>query len=314
MKVAILGSGFGLYGYLPAIVFGCGEHVLLPERYRARLQNREDVAELVDSIGWVRDEAAMLDAADALVVTQRPYDQVRWVEDCLPRHNIGRLLLEKPIAQNPLIASALLHQVFRRGVIVRIGYTFRYTPWAQKLLCKSRNKNLEGPIEIEWLFRAHHYRTDAKNWKRFVSMGGGAIRFFGIHLIALLAEIGYMDPLISEIAVDRPDEAENWRAIFTGPGLPEARIYLNSNSAVELFSVQSDEVQFRHNDAFQEGPFQETVVDDKLDRRVGGLIMLCRDFLHSNDQMPAWYPASLELWAKVENVTKQLPKSRFDAQ
>ena len=46
---AIRGSGFGLYGYLPALV-GCGRRVVLPERYRARFAERPELAPFANEV------------------------------------------------------------------------------------------------------------------------------------------------------------------------------------------------------------------------------------------------------------------------
>ncbi len=301
MKVAILGSGFGLYGYLPAIVCGCGQQVLLPERYRGRLAGRADVAELADRVEWAPHEDAMLDAADALIIAQRPDDQVKWIGKSLRRPNIRRFLLEKPVAPTPAAALALLDEIRRRGAIVRIAYTFRYTQWARRLFSKYRDNDFDGPVEIEWLFRAHHYKINAQVWKRFASQGGGAIRFFGIHLIALLAEMGYEAASNSEVAADKADEVERWRATFTGPGLPDARIHIDSNAASERFAVGMGQEHLHLGDSFQDAP-----AHDRLDRRVSGLTALCREFLEGNEGVLPWYQNSIELWAKVENMTRQL--------
>jgi predicted dehydrogenase len=303
MKVAILGSGFGLYGYLPAVASGCGEQVLLPERYRAKLRDRRDVGHLADEVVWESNETAVLDAADAVIVTQRPSDQVRWVGDCLTRPNVKRILLEKPVATDPDTAAVLLDQLARHEKTVRIGYTFRYTPWGRELLA-GKVVAERVPVEIDWLFRAHHYATNAQNWKRNVSTGGGAVRFFGIHLIALLAELGYVGVSGSEVASAYPDEAERWQATFEGHERSLCRVNVDSNSPTDLFSIRVGAKTIRLRD-----PFQEFPTDNGLDRRVSGLTELCRDFLHGDAGFPAWYRASVELWATVERLTRQMSNS-----
>ena len=54
---AILGSGFGLYGYLPALVEGCEQPVVLPERYRARFDERSELARFAINVQWEDDES-----------------------------------------------------------------------------------------------------------------------------------------------------------------------------------------------------------------------------------------------------------------
>ena len=221
MKIGILGSGFGLYGYLPALAAGLSARVLLPELYRERLAARADIGHLAAGVLWEPDLAGMLDAADAVVVAHRPAEQPHWVEACLERTSIRRLLLEKPLAPTPAEASDILDRVASRGVLLRNGCTFRYTGWAQALRrALSESGSAGPPVEIDWRFRAHHYAFGLANWKRSVSAGGGVLRFYGIHLLALLAELGYRTVTGSAIAADARDEAEAWRAHFSGPGLP----------------------------------------------------------------------------------------------
>jgi len=175
MKVAILGSGFGLYCYLPAIAVGCRQRVLLPERYRERLRRRADVGDLSESVEWARSDESMLQRAEGVVISQRPADQVDRVHDCLRRDNVGRLILEKPLAPDPAQASRLLEEIEYSQKRFCIGYIFRYTEWGRTLLTYGRS--VQGSIHMDCHFRAHHYAVDAKNWKRLVSSGGGALRF-----------------------------------------------------------------------------------------------------------------------------------------
>ena len=303
MTIGILGSGFGLYGYLPALVDGCGQEVLLPERYRHFLSGRTDVAHLADRIRWCPDETAVLDAADALVVARRPADQDALVNACLERSSIKRLLLEKPLAPRPELSTSLIQRIPASGRALRIGYTFRYAAWAKGLLVAREKGGLHEPVELVWHFQAHHVRTGAPTWKRQVSMGGGAIRFFGIHLIALLAELGYSGVAMSEVSSDRPDEADWWRATFTGPALPAFQIEVITDTLAACFSVRCGENAIRLPDPFADAP-----IAGEFDRRVAGLTELCLEFLHGQANLLPWYMPSVQLWSEVERVTKQVPR------
>src|ERR1700736_694984 len=120
MNVAILGSGFGLYGYLPALQEQqC--RVLLPERYRAIIESREELSGFATGIAWVADERAAIYLADALVVARRPADQSDLIAEILHKPRLKRLLLEKPLAQNPMLAAQLQNQIEASGKIVRMG-------------------------------------------------------------------------------------------------------------------------------------------------------------------------------------------------
>ncbi|WP_342740144.1 Gfo/Idh/MocA family oxidoreductase [Bradyrhizobium sp. B117] len=301
MKVGILGSGFGLYGYFPAMLACGSEPIFLPERYRAILLKRDDVGHLVDKVQWCADEETLLDRVDAIIIARRPADQVELVADCCRRGNIRRVLLEKPIAPNPEAADRLVEDLLAAGKKFRIAYAFRYTDWGKQLLRARVKGGLDGAIKLVWHFLAHHRKTRAPTWKRHVSMGGGAMRFFGIHLIALLSELGYTDVLTSQISFEHPDEADRWQATFTGPNLPLFEIDVDANASREGFSVGYSAKAISLSD-----PFQAEDSAGKFDRRVRGLAELCSDFLQDEPASLSWYRGSLRLWSKAEEVTQRV--------
>jgi predicted dehydrogenase len=311
-RVAILGSGFGLYGYLPAVMNGCGKQVILPERYRQRLESRADVKHLVDRVEWVPDELSALDRADAVVMSQRPEDQMARVRDCLDRENIKGILLEKPLAPNPLQAQRVLRQLDDSNKRLRIGYTFRYTNWGCDLLNWKNARTADGILRVSWSFGASHYASDSRVWKRYSSAGGGALRFYGIHLIALLAEIGYDEAVMSVIAADLPDEAEKWRAVIVGAGLPDCHLHLDSRAAVDRFLVCSEGKGGANLCVQLTDPFEQSLKNGVLDRRIDVLTQLCQDLFSGGELSYPWYSGSVALWGNVEERTNYVSCARFD--
>ncbi len=289
--IAILGSGFGLYGYLPALIGGCGERVTLPEQYRARFDKRPELSRFAGSVQWERDEVAALDSADGVVLALPPIKQADWIPRCLARPHLKRLLLEKPLASSPTVAIALCSELAGSDKLVRMGYTFRFTPWGKQL------QSNVGAFSITWTFLAHHFRHDLLNWKRTTVTGGGAIRFYGIQLIALLAEIGYRKVLSSRSMGESENEIEKWMATFTGPELPECRVALDTRAEVDRFRMELPDQRI----ADQSDPFTEA---GDLDRRVPGLTSLCRTLCQPDAGEAVWYRATLELWQQVEEKTQ----------
>lgn len=307
--IAILGSGFGLYGYLPALVSGCGERIVLLKRYHARFCERPELARFAQDVQWERDEATALRCADGAVIALPPIAQSEWIPQCLALPNIERLLLEKPLAVSPEIAAGLSGDLARSGKTVRMGYTFRYTAWGTGIRDALKMKKENRSLSIQWNFRAHHFRHDLRNWKRFHVSGGGPIRFYGIQLIALLAEIGYCDVTSSRSFGNSPDEIEKWTASFAGPGLPECDAVVNTRASVRSFRVgllpnsgTETEAEF----ANQADPFEspsETDSLEGLDRRVPALSRLCRSLWEQSVNDYAWYDAVIELWRRIEEKT-----------
>ena len=306
--IAILGSGFGLYGYLPALVKGCGQRVVLSERHREPFDERRELACFADEIQWERDEASALDRADGVILALQPRQQSEWIPRCLMHPNLERILVEKPLAPSPEAAGALLEDLGRSGKVIRVGYTFRYPDWGQRLRAALKQAEESSRLFIEWSFLAHHFRHDLLNWKRFTDSGGGAIRFYGIQLIALLAELGYQAVIASHTFGDSVDVIEKWSALFSGPGLPECEVAVDTRNAIEKFSAsffgsarEPGLVVADLND-----PFESTTTagpSEALDRRVPALSRLCRSLLEQTTEEDVWYKATIDVWRRVEEKT-----------
>src|SRR5688572_17650507 len=130
---SVVGSGFGLYGYVPAIIEKTGEAVLLPEAYRESFEKRPELARYAPKIRWVADRDEALAQADAVAIATRPADQPAIVEACLAHPRIGTLLLEKPLAATPGDAARALAALESSGRRYRIGYTPMFAKWAGEL-------------------------------------------------------------------------------------------------------------------------------------------------------------------------------------
>jgi predicted dehydrogenase len=305
--IAILGSGFGLYGYLPALVKGCGQRVLLSERHREPFARRPELGRFAEDIMWEPDEAIALDRADGVVLALPPSQQAEWIPRCVERSNLKRILVEKPLATSPEAAGALLEELVESGKVIRIGYTFRYTDWAERMTAALKQSRGNKRLLIQWSFLAHHFRHDLSNWKRFNKSGGGAVRFYGIQLIALLAELGYQTVVSSRGFVNSPDEVDKWTASFSGPELPECDVALDARSATEKFSA---ELLFNRTPgavfADLRDPFDSSTGAESpegLDRRVPALTRLCRSLWEQTNDEESWYKTTIDLWRRVEERT-----------
>ena len=302
MRFSILGSGFGLYGYLPALI-GCGQSVVLPERYRERFQSRQELTRFARQIEWVTDEVSAVDRASAVVIALRPAEQTDWIKKCIAYPQITRLLLEKPLSAAPLEALNLQTLLCNSRKLFRIGYTFCNAQWTARLK-DFVAENPDCEINVNWLFLAHHFRQGMRNWKQFDSAGGGAIRFYGIQLIAMLASLGYCNVSESKSYGRSADEPERWIANISGNGLPICRILIDSRCDTAEFRVlcRSSLGQTKLL-ADLRNPFGEDdreCLADGLDGRVGVLEALVRSTLNDAELCPSWYPSVIDLWSKVE--------------
>lgn len=168
-KCLIFGSGFGLYGYLPA-AYELGYDIFLPTRYRTIFESRVELSKYSNRICWICDDILISEIAwnmDLIIIAKRPTDQVKLLNELygfdkvysqsfggsasIINHNqniakkscrLRNLILEKPIAPNPYEALSLL-KCFERNafnVSFRIGYTFLYTEWGKRIIKQLKSK------------------------------------------------------------------------------------------------------------------------------------------------------------------------------
>jgi hypothetical protein len=302
VRFAILGSGFGLYGYLPALI-RCGQSVVLPERYRERFQLRQELTRFAKQVEWVTDEVSAVNRASAVVIALRPAEQTDWIRKCVSYRQITRLLLEKPLAPAPSEALSLQTMLCSSRKLFRIGYSLCDAQWTVRLK-EFVVQNPDYEINVSWRFLAHHFRQDSRIWKQFDSAGGGAIRFYGIQLIAVLASLGYCFVSESKSYGRSVDEPERWIASILGDGLPICRILIDSRCNTAEFSIQCrSSLGQTKLLADLRNPFGENdrkYLPDGLDGRVGVLEDLVMSILNDAELYPSWYPRVVDLWSKIE--------------
>lgn len=294
MKITILGGGFGLYGYLPALIQGGYGQVVLPARYQERILTRNDIRRFYNEIEWVSDRHAVLDMCDGVIIALPPTQQYEAVMDCIKKRNISYLLLEKPLAVSPEHSHILLECLESSEKTFRLGYNFRYTDWGKKLLSQAVGAN-----NITWHFCAYHYAHHVHNWKRVHSQGGGALRFYGIHLIAIMAEAGYRDVRFSSFPRNNLDEVEHWTAELIGTDVPNCMLTVATKSNDPLFQIQYG----NHDKCSLSQPFQtERNRDHLIDDRVSFLMEGLADLFSNPVRFYPWYKQANLLWHNIETA------------
>lgn len=231
----IIGSGFGLYGYLPAIIAGNNSKIFLPERIKSKMLERSELKSFCPIIHWTDDYTSAFNDVTCVAISVPPEYQYEYLQQIVTYSNIKSLILEKPMAINPAKSFELLSILEETGKNYLVNYSFWYTQWASDISSQSLAKFEK--LEINWSFMAHHFRNDKESWKRYHSQGGGPIRFYGIHLIALLAKSAYSNVLNSNVYPDNSDSIEKWTATFYGDQMPDCHVMVNSKSKMSEFSI-----------------------------------------------------------------------------
>lgn len=232
--VTIFGAGFGLYGYLPAIIDGINEQVCLPRKYLEAIRGRADLSYLEEKIFWVKDEIEAIQCSNKVVVAVNPVKQFEVIRRCLSKGFKGHFFLEKPLAESPQEAIKLLNFLDESDVAYSIGYSFLYI---DELKASLSNNYDSKQLSLNWEFMAHHFAKNLSNWKRLNAEGGGVLRFYGIHVIALLAESGYSDVASSILMGECEEEPSRWEAVFTSSNAEDCHVIVDSRSKNSSFSL-----------------------------------------------------------------------------
>jgi predicted dehydrogenase len=300
--IAILGSGFGLYGYLPALAGLGGQRVILPTRYRERFEARPELAPFAGSIVWVDTEKQALEQATGAVIALQPQRHPEKARLCLDHSNIRWLIVEKPLAAAEPEATRLLADLVASHVPFRIGYTLGLTAWSHRL----HALHAEGavpPLRIDWHFMAHHFRHGLSNWKGTFQEGGGPLRFYGIHLLALFAELGYGRVERSAFTARQEGEIDRWSATLSGPALAPVEFNVDTRSDENRFAI-STRVNAKKSDWLRlRTPFDEASPAPAfpgVDGRVPLLHRLLASFDIDSGPLYRTYGRTQDLWREAE--------------
>jgi predicted dehydrogenase len=293
--VTIFGSGFGLYGYLPALIEGVNETVCLPRKYLKIIRSRTDLSALEEKILWVKDEDEAIQRSSKAVISVNPIWQFGIVKRCVALGFKGHFFLEKPLAESPEEADKLLDFLDDSGAGYSVGYSFLYIQAIKKYLSNNRDT---AQLLLNWEFMAYHFAKNLINWKRFDTEGGGVLRFYGIHVIALLVEAGYSGVVSSELMGEKEEEPSRWEAIFSHSKAVNCHVMVDSRSENSSFSltgkkgtdplVVTDPFELNHSQV------------EMLDRRFTSLVSFICDLDKSVDRRNLYREIN-RMWRLVEN-------------
>lgn len=295
-QCVILGAGFGLYGYLPAAV-NCGYQIFLPKRYQNVFESRKELLGYRDDVFFVENEKDVLGKGDLGIIAKRPEDQYILTRQVLKAFPAQKIVLEKPLAPTPEKAEQLCDLLIESRKNIQIGYSFFYTEWGKRV-CKILGQRQKAFLSIEWKFMAHHFQYNIDNWKRYMASGGGALRFYGIQLIGVLAKMDSWNVIESFLYCTKRDENICWQAKISCGDSCLVEICVNSKSEVQNFRCylkENETVEYLYE---RKSPFIET--GEKQDCR----IPILEQIISFERDQSALIKNSIELWSLIEKKSK----------
>ena len=73
----IFGSGFGLYGYLPALLELEYQSIRISTKYKEKIISRKDLSIYENHINWYENEKTALNKVDTVIIALNPSNQFK---------------------------------------------------------------------------------------------------------------------------------------------------------------------------------------------------------------------------------------------
>ena len=233
----LYGNGFAFDVYLPALIKLGIKKILIDKNQFLHKDKTNILNKYNEYIIYYKDESYKKPIIDYTILAVPPSNQYKLLLDNNFFENTKTLILEKPLALSPVKALDIMQKLEKISRKYIINYSFRYTLWYRNISAKI--KNLPNNVELIfiWKFMARHFIHKRNTWKRFHSEGGGAIRFYGIHMIAILSDIGYLKVRQSNNLSEKYSYLSSFSCSFESTQkLPKCKILINSKSLVNEFS------------------------------------------------------------------------------
>lgn len=185
VRVAIAGSGFGLYGLLPAfstvdgceVVGICGKSSERLAEYckKAEVKRYPDLEQMVEA-----------EKPDAIAIAVIPRYQHRIAKYALS--NGIAVFAEKPLTTSVADSAELCELARKTKLPNMVDFIFPEIPeWAAaKKAIENGSVGKVLNISVEWRFLSHDLKNRIKSWKTDAEEGGGALLFFSPHLFYYL--------------------------------------------------------------------------------------------------------------------------------
>ena len=294
-EILIMGKGFALNVYLPAIAsLGINKFALEVEA-KTLINSNKKLKQIEKDIKWIERSEINKTKFSKIIIAEPPKKQFDLIVLESLWKNCDYFILEKPLAENVNKASLLLELLNSKKIKYLINYTFRYTNWYKRVSNNIKNNSHEEEIVIIWSFTGRHIHKQINSWKKNHFEGGGVIKYYGIHLIAILSDIGYTDIKKSEVIKKSDDNYISWACEFESTKkLPKLKLYIDSDSLSDKFFWLRNKKPILELDS----PFSEESTELYSDRRIPLAINLLKD--NYSEMLNLKNIRALNLWSKVE--------------
>lgn len=288
MLVGILGSGFGLYGYLPALV-RLGHNVLTLERYRSLILKRVELSEFIQNIDFLEDDKQIVSQSTTIVIARNPSSQVELVQSQLT--NLGlkqHVFLEKPLTDLLKTRQTFINSLREADISFSVAYLFLYSEWFHHL------KHQEsGEFELNWIIA-----KPKANWKNSTQQGGGLLNYYLIHLLPCF------DALVLNFQI-KQSFLSAAHSIFVASGKILLKVKVSLSTSESSFCLTSNSYNSKKVLFSDKTPFGPLPSEGVLDPRIGYL----QRYIHENLTSTKDRFESLRIEEMIYSQTQALTQS-----
>ena len=301
MNFGILGGGFGIYGWLSALKDNDEIKIHTLTKYKENIFSRDEFYNIRNKIIWDDLEDNILKNSDILIIARRPIDQLNLLRKIVINSYKCSLILEKPIAPSPDESEIILKEIKNNKNNIIINFTLNQTNWANKIIDAIKSKS-KKKIFVKWDLMAYHYKHHKKNsmlsWKAYKDAGGGALRFYCIHLVHLFSLESEWNH-VELINKDLSNEDIFCNIRMNNDYLDVNIICDTKNHNHEFKVLINDEIIINSIDPFIEDDIKYD--NTELDRRVNYLKKVVNQSLDNQWFSDNDIARHIKLWKKIES-------------
>jgi predicted dehydrogenase len=183
MRIGVIGSGFGLYGLLPAFLAtpGCEVVAICGKKSERLVKYCDSVGLFVHYIKW--EEMLGKERLDAVAIAVKPSAQYQIVKKAFEKGL--HVFAEKPLTADLDEARELEKLAEKKRVTTIVDFIFpEIDEWQEaKRLVDSCAYGKLTHINVAWDFLSYDVRNQVDGWKTRSEEGGGALAFYGSHTL-----------------------------------------------------------------------------------------------------------------------------------
>jgi predicted dehydrogenase len=281
MNFLILGSGFGIYGYLPAI-YKNSKKIFLNIKYKKKIEKRIELIKYLKRVIWYLDIKDINNKIDYIIIAQNPKKQFLITKKILKLLKPKHLFLEKPLSYTPNKSLNFVEFLKKNKIKFSVGYLFTYLSW-YKYIEKKLTYNQK--FQINWKIK---FNKKNNLWKSNHHEGGGLVRFYCIHFFKLLYDLNLTK--IHKVSVNK----KNCKFIFKDQ--KENIIFLNIEYAlINQFYIIHNKNYFLK----ASNPFMKSIKINN-DPRVNIIQKYVKDIFDNFKINYAYEKKFIKFWKKIE--------------